>query len=74
MSKVRTPKTPQAPVEMHSEKEILRFAVTVSGSEKLAREWFKRPTPLLGNQSPEEAVRDGKGKAALGILQNVAGV
>jgi len=74
MSKVRKSPSQKTRLDAHTETDILRFAVVVSGSEELARAWFVKPTPLLGNKSPQEAVKSGKSRAALGILQNVAGV
>jgi len=60
--------------ENPSEIEVLEFAIAVSGSRSLGEKWFKSPSALLGDLTPEQAVRNGKGVRALGILQNIAGI
>jgi len=62
------------PKKSPSKKEVLEFAIAVSGSKSLGEKWFKSPSNLLGDLTPEQAVREGKGKRALGILQNIAGI
>lgn len=53
---------------------LQREAVRVTGSAAVAKAWMQRANPLLGNITPLEAVERNKGRDALSILLNVAGV
>ena len=53
---------------------LQREAVRITGSPKLATAWMERSNPLLGNITPLEAVKRNKGRDALSILLNIAGV
>lgn len=53
---------------------LQREAVRITGSPTLATAWMERANPLLGNITPLEAVKRNKGRDALRILLNIAGV
>jgi len=65
----------QPPIKIaETAEEVEQLAIDVSGNEASGKRWFVTPNQMLGWKTPKQAVADGQGKLASGILYNIAGI